>query len=90
MTATGTAKPQKGTEMTQEMYDALKEAADLEMQAAINESYARKMEETAERTEGRLGCYNNPTQYAAHIHSAKTKLLRAQQLREQVHAQAGA
>jgi len=66
----------------------LREAADLEQMAAINESYARKMEETSARTGGRLGHLNNPTQYAAHIHSAETKRLRAQQLREQVHAQA--
>jgi len=74
--------------MTEEMYRMLREAADLEQSAVVNESYARKMEETAERTDGALGCFNAPNTYAAHLHSAETKRLRAQQLREQVHAQA--
>ena len=75
--------------MTQKHYDMLKEAADLELQAAINQSYARKMEETSERTGGMLGSLANPNQYAAHRHGAETKRLRAAQLREQVRAELG-
>ena len=74
--------------MTEEMYRMLREAADLEQAAAINESYARKMEETSERTGGRLGHLNAPNTYAAHLRCAETKRLRAQRLRERVHAQA--
>ena len=73
--------------MTQKHYDMLREAADLELQAAINQSYAGKMRETTTRSGGMLGHLANPNQYAAHVHGAETKRLRAAQLREQVQAE---
>ena len=62
-------------------------AADqLDAQAAINDSYRTAMERTTERTNGRLGHLNNPTNYAAHGLAAANKRARAADLRAQAEA----
>jgi len=64
--------------------ELLAEAARLDQGAALNDMYARKMEETAERTNGALGCFAAPNSYAAHLRCAAEKRARAAALRAQV------
>ena len=59
----------------------LARADELDAMAKINDSYMRKMEQTAERTNGRLGCYNAPNTYAAHNLAAAQKRRQAADLR---------
>ena len=61
----------------------LAEASRLEALAEINDAYRRAMEETAERTAGRLGRLNAPLTYAAHGIAAAQKRKRAAELREE-------
>ena len=61
--------------------EKIREAIELEQQAATNDSYARAMEETSARTGGRLGADAAPNMYAAHLASAERKRLRAAELR---------
>jgi len=61
--------------------EMLRQAAELEQQAATNDAYAAEMDRTAECTDGRLGSMNAPNAYAAHLASAERKRLRALELR---------
>lgn len=61
--------------------EPLAEAVSLEAQAKINEAYAHAMEQTSERTGGKLGHLHAPLLYAAHLQAAAEKRARADRLR---------
>ncbi len=51
----------------------LQKAEQLEREACVNDTYARAMERTTERTGGVLGHLNAPNTYAAHVAAAASR-----------------